>query len=243
MRTEIVHGIFTRLGGISPTPWKSLNIGGTVGDAPSRVQENRRRLFAALGRSPESLYDVWQVHSARYVVAQGPHDGAPLVRADILLTRQPSVTLLMRFADCVPILLFDPRKHAAGLAHAGWLGTVRKTAAAAVRAMRKEFGSSPDDLIACLGPSIGPDHYEIGTDVLEAFEGSFGPQAEDCVIRRGERVFLDLWRASRLLLEAEGVRQIEVAGICTACAVEDWYSHRAENGRTGRFGALIALGG
>ncbi len=242
-RPEITHGIFTRHGGVSPAPWATLNVGGTVGDRPGRVMENRRRLLAALGRTPESLYEVWQVHSARYVVAVEPRGDEPLAQADILLTREPAVTLLMRFADCVPLMLFDPGIPAIALAHAGWLGTLRRTAAAAVRAMVKEFGSQPSRLIACLGPSIGPDHYEIGEDVASAFRDQWGEAAQTFMHSQDGRVHLDLWAANRALLAGEGVVTIESAAICTACHLEDWYSHRAEAGRTGRFGAAIALRG
>jgi YfiH family protein len=147
----------------------------------------------------------------------------------------------MRFADCVPILLHDPRRGVVGLAHAGWLGTVRCTAAAAVQAMTEHYGSRPADIQAAIGPSIGPDHYEVGPDVIARVEQSFGAQASELIRKHGQKKHFDLWQANRLQLEQAGVSQIEVAGICTACHLEDWYSHRAEKGRTGRFGALIAL--
>jgi YfiH family protein len=148
----------------------------------------------------------------------------------------------MRFADCVPILLHDPRRKVVGIAHAGWLGTVRLTAAAAVRAMAEHYGSRPEDIQAGIGPSIGPDHYEVGADVIAKVQESFGSDAAQLVQQRGRKQHFDLWQANRLQLEQAGVRQIEVAGLCTACHLEDWFSHRAEKGKTGRFGALIALG-
>src|SRR5512140_3241218 len=107
-----VHqAVFTRQGGVSPAPWASLNVGGTVGDDRQRVQENRIRSFAALGRRIESLFDVWPVHSADAVFADAPRPPeVDHTRADIILTDRPAVTLYMRFADCVPILLHDPKK-------------------------------------------------------------------------------------------------------------------------------------
>ncbi len=164
---SVAQGVIARRGGVSPAPWSSLNVGGTVGDERDRVLENRRRSFAALGRSFESLFDVWQVHSADAVFAETPRpQGQELQQADIMFTDRPSVTLYMRFADCVPILLHDPRKQVVGIAHAGWLGTVRGVASAAVREMIGHYGSRPEDIQAAIGPSIGVDHYEVGHDVL-----------------------------------------------------------------------------
>jgi YfiH family protein len=236
------HAIVGRRGGVSPAPWESLNLGGTVGDASERVAENRRRAFAALELSLSSAFDVWQVHSAEVVLAEGPRGSRPIVQADAILTRERSVTLFMRFADCVPVLLFDPRQGAIGLVHAGWLGTVRKTVQTAVRKMKAAFGTRPEDLLAGIGPSIGPDHYTVRDDVVGHVRRSLGASAEEHLRMRDGAIHLDLWSASRALLEAEGVRQIEVAGLCTGCNTGDWYSHRAEAGRTGRFGALITLG-
>ncbi len=239
---DIVQAVFTRRGGVSPAPWASLNVGGTVGDERERVHQNRVRSFEAVGRHLESMFDVWQVHSADAVFATAPRPPqAEYHKADIIFTDRPEVTLYMRFADCVPILLHDPRRRVVGIAHAGWLGTVRATASAAVRAMCEHYGSHLDDIQAAVGPSIGPDHYEVGPDVIARVKEAFGAQADALIESHGEKQHLDLWRANRLQLEQAGVKQIEVAGICTACNLADWYSHRAEKGKTGRFGALIAL--
>jgi YfiH family protein len=237
----VIHAAFTRRGGVSPSPWASLNLGGTVGDDRDRVLENKRRLLEAVGRSPDSLFEVWQVHSADVVHARAARGQEPLQQADAVITDQPGVTLLMRFADCVPVFLIDPHKRAIGLAHAGWLGTVRQTVIHAVGAMARAFGSKAEDLIAGLGPSIGPDHYPVGPEVVEAVRRTLGPRADEALSSMNGEVRLDLWHANRMLLESAGVSTIEVAGVCTACHLADWYSHRAEAGRTGRFGALLAL--
>jgi hypothetical protein len=155
------------------------------------------------------------------------------------------VTLFMSFADCVPILLYDPLRKVVGLAHAGWQGTVNQVAARAVEAMRDCYGSSPADIWTGIGPSIGLHHYEVGPEVVEQVQRSFGADAAGLLqsFNGGGRsgVNFDLWGANRLALERAGVRHIEVSGLCTACHLEDWFSHRAEKGTTGRFGALIAL--
>ncbi|HSK65888.1 MAG TPA: peptidoglycan editing factor PgeF, partial [Anaerolineales bacterium] len=227
---------------VSPDPWGSLNVGGTVGDDLTRVRENRLLSYQALGCEPENMFVVWQVHSADVVCARAPRPLDESYRqADIIITDQPSVTLFMRFADCVPILVHDPRNGIIGLAHAGWMGTLRDVAHTTVEAMMKNYGSNPADLIAGIGPSIGPDHYEIGADVILQVMQKYGDDSELFLKSHHGKIHFNLWEANRVALEHTGVGQIEVSGICTACHTEDWYSHRAEKGRTGRFGALISL--
>lgn len=239
---DVKHAVFTRHGGLSPEPWKSLNLSGTVGDEVERVRGNRFLSFEALGYRPDSIFDVWQVHSADAVCADAPRSfDEPYQKADIILTDKPEVTLFMRFADCVPILLHDPVKRVVGISHAGWLGTVRDVAKATVETMVERYDSRPADVIACIGPSIGPDHYEVGGDVISQVEGTFGADASLMLPQHGSRIYFDLWKANQYLLERAGIRQIELAGICTACHTDDWFSHRAEKGKTGRFGALISL--
>lgn len=236
------HAIFTRHGGVSPSPWGSLNVGGTVGDDIERVRENRGLSFKALDCPAGSIFDVWQVHSADVVFADAPRPMDEEYRkADIILTDKPDVTLFMRFADCVPIMVQDPRNGVIGVAHAGWMGTLRDVATNTIKAMQQEYGSKPADIIACIGPSIGPDHYEVGEEVISQVKLKFGDEDDSLLVSHNGGIHFNLWETNRLLLERAGVGHIEVSGICTACHTNDWYSHRAEKGRTGRFGALIAL--
>ena len=236
------QAIFTRHGGLSPEPWSSLNVGGTVGDDLTRARANRNLSLQALGCSPESVFDVWQVHGADVVCATAPRpDGESMRQADIILTDNPELTLYMRFADCVPILFHDPRKGVVGVAHAGWMGTLRGVAISAIDMMKKQYGSNPSDIIAGIGPSIGPDHYEVGSDVILQVMQRFGDESDLFLKSHSGQIHFDLWKTNQILLEREGVGNIEVAGICTACNTTDWFSHRAEKGRTGRFGALITL--
>jgi hypothetical protein len=148
---------------------------------------------------------------------------------------------MMRFADCVPILLFDPVRKVIGMAHAGWMGTVHGVPRAAVEAMQARFGSVPADIRAAIGPSIGPDHYQVGPDVVVQVRQAFGADTPGLLTVNAGTMFFNLWAANSLTLEKAGVKKIEVAKICTACGTGEWYSHRAEKGRTGRFGAIIAL--
>lgn len=238
----VIHGIFTRHGGVSPHPWKSLNLGGTVGDERSHVIENRRRMFEAVDLPVESLHDVWQVHSDRVVTIKAPR---PLdqehEKADAMITAESGITLLMRFADCVPIFLYDPVQHIAGIAHAGWMGTVLKIAAHTIAEMKRAFGSNPANILAGIGPSIGPEEYEVGDEVIEKVCRAFPQTADVLLKRKNGSCHFDLWEANRQTLAEAGIGHIETAGVSTAVNTQDWYSHRAEKGRTGRFGALICL--
>ncbi len=239
---NIIQAVFTRQGGVSPRPWDSLNVGGSIGDDITHVRANRIRSFKALERVPESIHDVWQVHSADVIYADAPRPlDTQYQKADIMLTDNPQVTLFMRFADCTPILLHDPKKQIVGIVHSGWLGTVRGAVRAAVSAMQEHYASNPMDILAAIGPAIGPDHYEVGEDVIAQVKEAFGDNAESLLESHDKSTHFNLWKANQLLLAESGVKQIETAGICTACHTDDWFSHRAEKGKTGRFGALIAL--
>ena len=237
-----LQSVFTRRGGVSPAPWASLNLGGSVGDDATRVRENRLRAFNAMARRADSIHDVWLVHGTDIVYADAPLPIAePSPRADIIFTDNPHVTLFMRFGDCVPILLHDPVKQVIGIAHAGWMGTLKGVAGAAVQGMTSRYGSDPKDILAGIGPSIGVDHYEVGGEVTTPFKEKYPQHAELILQERDGRDYFDLWKSNALQLKDAGVEQVQIAGICTACRLDDWFSHRAEKGRTGRFGALMAL--
>jgi len=239
----LTHAVFTRVGGESIGYLTSLNVGLTVGDDPQTVARNRQHAFNTLNRTTASLSDSWLVHQNNVKVYESPRPAQQQYpeKADIILTDNPEVTLFMRYADCVPILLYDPVKRAIGLAHAGWQGTVLKVARTAVEAMQTRYGSSPSDLRTAIGPSIGPDRYEVGPEVVERVRSAFGADALTLLPQYGSSTHFDLWEANRLTLHQAGVQQVELAGICTASNTQDWFSHRAENGKTGRFGVLLAL--
>lgn len=242
----LVHGIFTRRGGVSVAPWESLNVGSTVGDDPQAVQRNRELMYATLGVDGSRVCTVWQVHSAETVIVTDPmKDGQGwLAQADGMVTDRPHLALVMRFADCVPVLFYDPVKQVIGMAHAGWRGTVLGAAVNVARTMIDSFACRPQDIQAGIGPSIGPGRYQVGADVVAAFREAFGDL--EGLVRRADDdsvFYLDLWEANRRALQALGIAQVEVAGICTASHTDDFFSHRAEQGQTGRFGAVMALRG
>lgn len=243
MWPQLKHGIFTRKGGVSAEPWASLNVGGNVGDDPGAVRENHVRMYDALGVRGDRACTVWQVHSADVVLVDGPVRGRRwLEAADAMITDRADTPLSMRFADCTPLLFVDPVRGVIGVAHAGWRGTAQGMGSAVVQAMADAYGSRPADIQAGIGPSIGPAHYQVGEEVVEAVEHYFG--TTDGLISRDPAdgsAYLNLWEANRLDLERAGVGEVAVAGLCTVERNDEFFSHRHERGRTGRFGVVLSL--
>ena len=243
MWSDLNHGVFTRKGGISPVPWSSLNLGGNVGDHHSAVRHNQDLIYQSLNLAPERTCSVWQVHSADVMVVDGPVQGRRWIAlADGMVTNSPNTPLFMRFADCTPLLFYDRVQKVIGIAHAGWRGTVTGVGANTVRTMAQAFGCNPRDIQAGIGPSIGPQSYQVGEEVVQAVLDYFG--TVDGLVCRNPNdgsAYLDLWAANRLDLERAGIEQIEVAAIDTATHTDEFFSHRAENGKTGRFGAVLSL--
>jgi len=231
------HGFSARSGGISPAPWDSLNLGGAVGDEPARVAENWRRLEATTGLG---FARVRQVHGAHVVAADAPC--APGAEADAVVSQTPGVAACVSVADCVPVLIADPASGAVAAVHAGWRGTIARAAAAAVEALVARCGARPGELLAAIGPSIGPCCYEVSDDLAARFEEAFG---EGVVDRRRAAPRLDLWEANARALAAAGLPgpRIDRLGRCTSCERHLFFSHRRDGGSTGRQVAWIAPAG
>ncbi len=237
---NVVHAVTTRHGGVSPAPFHTLNLSAHVGDEPARVDENLMRLHHALGLAREATVDASQAQADRVAQVTAQERGTRVKGVDALITNERGIPLMLRFADCVPILLYDPAHHAIGIAHAGWRGTVAQVLTHTVNAMRDAFETNPRGLVACIGPSIGPCCYEIGADVIAQVERAY-PDTHETLLPRNGATHLNLWNANAVQLHALGVEQIEIAGVCTADHTHDFYSWRRENAHTGRFGAIIAL--
>lgn len=236
----LYHAVLTRIGGVSRGPYATLNLGHGVGDDPAAVEENHRRALGPLGLDLDAVVSPWQVHGAAVGVVGTEARGTVLRETDALVTATPGVPLLMRFGDCAPVLLFDPARRAVGLAHAGWRGVVAGVVRASVETMAEGLGCEPSHIWAGIGPTIGPCCYEVGGGV--AREVSAACPAGACVVRPvNGRVHADLPAAVEAQLRAAGVERIEHAGLCTSCRVDEFFSHRAEDGRTGRFGVVIGL--
>ena len=238
---ETTHAVFTRHGGASAGPYASLNLSRSVGDDPEAVAENNRRTLGALGYRREQAVTAWLVHGRDVAVVTRADLGREPRRVDAIVTRERGLPLSMRFADCVPIVLYDPAQQAIGVAHAGWRGAALNVAEAMVRAMIDAFGSEPRRMWAGLGPAIGVEQYEVSPEVAAQVGAACPPGARLTQPGRNGRPHLDLAAAIIAQLQAAGVGAIEASGLCTASNTREWFSHRAENGRTGRFGLVVAL--
>ncbi len=240
---DLRHGIFTRHGGVSQNPWRSLNMGASIGDDLAAVQQNHARVYRAADVNGARAVSSWLVHSVDTLVfsESRPLKGK-LPKADAIITDQPDTPLVMRFADCVPLLYFDRAKRAIALGHAGWRGTVKGMASKVVHMMQETYHCRAADIEVVIGPAISRSNYQVGEEVAAQADHYFGAGAG--VIWRDpadDAPYFDLWRANRLDLEGSGVKTITILDICTFENRADFFSHRAENGLTGRFGVVISL--
>lgn len=234
--------ITTRAGGVSMGPYAAadgnggLNLGRGSGDDPIAVQANRLRLRALLPAEPAWLN---QVHGP-VVVDAGEvslHPGS--AEADASITDKPGIVAAVMIADCMPVLLADTLGRCVGVVHAGWRGLAAGVIRNTARAMRERLGDREAQLLAYLGPAIGPDHFEVRSDVLEAMSAGV-PGAATAFVRHGDRYRADLFALGRLALKEEGVDAIYGGGACTVCDPRRFYSHRRDR-VTGRHAALAWL--
>ena len=227
-----------RSGGVSAPPFDSLNLGDHVGDDPQAVAHNRALFVRALGVRPVWLH---QVHGAHVVDASAHTDGPPPT-ADASWTSESGIACVIGVADCLPVLLAACNGGAVGAAHAGWRGLAAGVVEAALAAVCRAASCGPSDVEVWLGPAIGPDHFEVGEDVLEAFEG--GPHFRACppgVHPDGRpRWLADLPGLARQRLQSAGVRRIAEAGLCTVRHPERCFSYRRDR-QTGRMAAAVWL--
>ena len=243
------HGFSTRAGGVSPAPYHSLNLGSKWGDLPENVAENRRRLLAASGA--RAMFRVSQKHGTHVVRVAAGDDPETVkgMEADGLCSNQAGLGLSVHVADCVPVLIADPRTGACAALHAGWRGTVAGVAMAGVKALAEGFGCRPEDLRVALGPCIGPCCFDVGADVVAAFEAAWpGAHAAGIVVETsGFQPRIDLRQCLRLQFQAAGVlpEHIDASVDCTRCdPAGRFYSFRHCGRLTGQLvGFIVAPGG
>ena len=275
---HVVHGIFTRQGGYSLPPYRGLNTLGSIrgGDNLDTVIQNRQLALHSLGLDDYPCITLWNIHGADVYIpdlsGNWRTDWAnrsyydyiwlpeQIHKGDALITNQRGIALALSFADCVPIVFYDPVQQVVGIAHGGWRGTARGVVMATVDAMHERFGSELRNILAGIGPAIGPCCYEVSEQVHNLFLGrqefeDMPTQAQyrDAVHESAtftvhhlpdrDSLRLDLWETNRKQLLIAGLipEHIEVSDICTSCNVDKFFSHRAEHGKTGRFPVIVAL--
>lgn len=245
----IAHGFSTRLGGVSPAPWDSLNLDDRRGDDLANVRENFRRLCAALDVDVQRIVLSRQVHrdDVRTVTAtdcgKGLWTPQDYDSADALITDRPNIPLVVFSADCNVILLHDPVRRAIGAAHAGWRGTALGIAAKTVRAMTDAYGCDPADIRAAVGPAIGQCCFETDGDVPAALRDALGADAEPFIDWNGQKYHIDLKAVNALWLQRAGVPSIDVCPDCTYCLSDLYWSHRRTGLSRGEQAAVICLKG
>jgi polyphenol oxidase len=248
---EIKHFVSNRSGGVSKTPFDSMNLGLHVGDDREDVINNRKILASCLNIDFKNMTIAEQTHSGNVAVISEEQRGKgnlchknSVSNSDAMVTDVKNICIIILVADCVPIIFFDPQRRVIGVAHAGWRGSVRAIASHTVNTMVRQFGSLPEDIVAGIGPSIGPCCYKVGPEILSQVRATV-KGADDSIKNEAQdgTGYLDLWDLNLRQLLKEGIlaKNIEIAGICTAHNRQDFFSYRANTGETGRFGAGIEL--
>lgn len=241
-----VNGFSTRLGGVSSFPKNSLNLAGFDEDQAENIYENRRRFLAVLG-ADFKLASAWQVHGDGVKVVRSDEDIVNSEeRFDSLASALQGVLVGVKTADCVPVLIGDTRSRAFAAVHAGWRGTVKSIVVRAIEAMQREFGSDPNDMVAAIGPAASCKNYEIGNEVIGAFEENFSPAEKYFTPTSEGHAYIDLHLANKDQLAACGVPfdKIFTAPFCTMARNDIFFSYRVEKklfGKTGRLMSVIGL--
>lgn len=244
------HGFSTRMGGVSKGYLGTMNLSFTRGDREENVRENFRRIADAIGFREEQLVFSAQVHETkiRKVTAANRGEGITKETApgiDGLATDEADVPLYTSYADCVPLLFYDPQKKVVAMAHSGWRGTAARIGAKMVHFMEKEYGSRAENIIAAVGPSICRKCYEVSEDVAQAFREAFRPEHFPLLFdEKGQGKYqLDLWEANRIILTEAGIlpEHLDVTDLCTCCNHDKLFSHRASHGKRGNMGCFMCL--
>ena len=251
LRSELLaplpHGFSTRPGGVSPAPWDSLNLGPSRGDALENVWENYHRFCAVLGTEPEQAVLSQQTHTTNLRRVTAEDAGKGLIRprdyrdVDALMTDVPGLALTVFSADCGVILLHDPVHAAIAAVHAGWRGCAGGILAKTVRAMTESCGTDPADLLAAIGPCIGPCCFETDADVPDAMRAALGSEAGQAIRPAGAKFYVDLKRLNAIWLRRAGVTCIDISADCTACQPQRFWSHRRVGNARGSLAAIIRL--
>ena len=245
-REGFANAFSTRGGGVSAFPEASLNLAGFDQDSAENIRENRRRFIGALG-GEWALAACWQVHGTDVLVLREPDDPrSESERCDALATNLKGVLLGVKTADCVPLIIGDPRNRACAAVHAGWRGTLAEIVKRALARMHDEFGTDPLDVRAAIGPAALGCCYEVGADVVEPFRAKFADADSLFTQTRGGHALVDLHEANRRQLVESGVapERVHALPLCTMCRPDLFFSYRQDRklyGRTGRLLSVIGM--
>ena len=241
----VKQGFSTKLGGVSKGDCATMNISTTRGDDPEAVNENRRRLAAAIGVEESKMVYTNQTHTTNVVVVDETNYGKTMPETDGMITNVPGLCLVTFYADCVPLYFVDPVKRVIGLSHSGWRGTVGKIGKVTVEKMEEEFGCDPADILGAVGPSICQDCYEVGEDVIKKFRENYDENLWPEIFYQKEngKYQLNLWKANESVFLESGIlpEHIAVTNVCTHCNPDILFSHRTTGNERGTLSAFLAL--
>ncbi len=246
--SELIHFVSTRKGDFDKAPFFSSNLALHVNDEDKAVLKNRQKLSEALKIPLGNFVFANQTHSDNTAIVKAENRGDGVLEqknaiksTDALITRGKNICMVVLVADCVPVILFDQKQKVIAVIHAGWQGTVKRIVEKTIKKMVTEFNCNPTNIIAGVGPSIGPCHFEVQSDVFIQFQEVFGRE-NDALIYRDESLFVDLWELNKKQLLNIGVlpENVEIMKKCTVCQNKEFFSARKEK-ITGRFGVGIML--
>ena len=248
----VVNGFSTRLGGASKGRFATMNFSYSRKDDPADVLENFTRMADALGVERDRMVVSYQTHTTNVRRVTREDEGKGVIRerdykdVDGLITDVPGITLVTFYADCVPLYLVDQAHRAIGLSHSGWRGTVKRMGQVTMDAMKEAFGTRPEDLTVCIGPSICRDCFEVGEEVAEAFAEAFDARYRDELYSangKPGKYQLDLWKANEIIFREAGVpkEQIHTTNICTMCNSDYLFSHRRVGEERGHLAAFLSI--
>lgn len=244
------NGFSTRLGGVSEGVLSTMNLGFGRNDLPENVVKNHEIIANAIGFNPENIVASKQTHTTNVKIVSKKDCGKGIYRerdyddVDGMITNEKGIVLATYFADCVPLYMVDTKNKAIGLSHSGWRGTVGKIGKVTLDLMKETYGTNPKDVIACIGPSICRDCYEVSEDVATKFEAAFKGREKDILINKGNGKYqLDLWECNYIIFKECGVYEenIHMPDICTCHNMEMMFSHRATQGRRGNLAAFLSI--
>jgi YfiH family protein len=242
---DVYHYTSSREGGVSTGKHSSLNLSYNVGDDPQNVSKNRKRLAEELKITIDKLIFPEQVHGSNIRIINSHEEvEEEIPGTDGLITQVPNIYISVLTADCVPLLFYDPVNKVIGAAHAGWKGTVKHIARKMVEKFREEFKSNPENILAGIGPSIGPDSYEVGKDVIKEVKAKFGVDSGYVLHEKDDgKAMFDLWKANRIQMHQMGIppENIEDSHMCTYTDHEFFFSARQSGNDCGRFGNGIMI--
>ena len=247
----VKQGFSTKMGGVSEGKYATMNFTYTRGDNPEHVTENYRRMAKALSVDVEKMVLSYQTHTTNVRLVTEADAGKGIFKereytdVDGLITNVPGITLVTFYADCVPLYFLDPVHKAIGLSHSGWRGTVNRMGEETIKKMGEEFHSRAEDIIACIGPSICKNCYEVGVEVIQEFQKGFHEKywEEIYTPKENGKYWLDLWKANEIILMEAGIRKehLGVTDICTHCNSDHLFSHRTTGNERGNLAAFLSL--